>query len=326
MITAHRLEVRAGARLLMEDVSFRVAAGDKIGLVGRNGAGKTTLTKILAGDALPASGSVQHGDSVGYLPQDPRTGRPRGARAAPHPVRARARRGGAPAARGRGRDGLRRPDGPRPRHAALREGRRRAARRRRLLRRGRGPADRVQPEDRGPDPRAAAAHAVRRSAASRRAGPDPVLRRGHAAARRAHQPPRRRLDQLAARLPGRLQGRADRDQPRRRAARGVREQGVPPRRQPRRGRHLQRRLDDVPRAARDRREASPPRADERGEQGEDAHRPGQQDAGQGDQGAGRAVDAEAGRAAHGGHRVRAPQRPGREDQVPRPGALRARPR
>ena len=76
MITAHRLEVRAGARLLMEDVSFRVAAGDKIGLVGRNGAGKTTLTKILAGDALPASGSVQHGDSVGYLPQDPRTGDP----------------------------------------------------------------------------------------------------------------------------------------------------------------------------------------------------------------------------------------------------------
>ena len=61
MITAHQLEVRAGARLLMEDVSFRVAAGDKIGLVGRNGAGKTTLTKILAGEGLPASGSV-YGD------------------------------------------------------------------------------------------------------------------------------------------------------------------------------------------------------------------------------------------------------------------------
>jgi ATPase subunit of ABC transporter with duplicated ATPase domains len=74
MITAHRLEVRAGARLLMSDVSFRVAPGDKIGLVGRNGAGKTTLTKILAGEALPASGSVTGGDSVGYLPQDPRTG------------------------------------------------------------------------------------------------------------------------------------------------------------------------------------------------------------------------------------------------------------
>ncbi len=76
MITAHQVEVRAGARLLMSDVTFRVAAGDKIGLVGRNGAGKTTLTKILAGEALPASGSVTSTGSVGYLPQDPRSGDP----------------------------------------------------------------------------------------------------------------------------------------------------------------------------------------------------------------------------------------------------------
>ncbi|WP_343910232.1 ABC-F family ATP-binding cassette domain-containing protein [Nocardioides aquiterrae] len=76
MILTHQLEVRAGARLLMENVSFRVAAGDKVGLVGRNGAGKTTLTKILAGEALPASGTVQTTGQVGYLPQDPRTGDP----------------------------------------------------------------------------------------------------------------------------------------------------------------------------------------------------------------------------------------------------------
>src|SRR3954452_13850394 len=76
MITAHKLEVRAGARLLMEDVSFRVAAGDKVGLVGRNGAGKTTLTKILAGEARPAAGTVQASGEVGYLPQDPRIGDP----------------------------------------------------------------------------------------------------------------------------------------------------------------------------------------------------------------------------------------------------------
>ena len=60
----------------MQDVSFRVAPGDKIGLVGRNGAGKTTLTKILAGDSLPAAGSVHASGTVGYLPQDPRTGDP----------------------------------------------------------------------------------------------------------------------------------------------------------------------------------------------------------------------------------------------------------
>jgi ATPase subunit of ABC transporter with duplicated ATPase domains len=76
MITAQHVQVRAGARLLMDDVTFRVAAGDKIGLVGRNGAGKTTLTKILAGEALPAAGQVQRTGLVGYLPQDPRSGDP----------------------------------------------------------------------------------------------------------------------------------------------------------------------------------------------------------------------------------------------------------
>src|SRR3954453_3184103 len=76
MITAHHVEVRAGARLLMEAVSFRVAAGDRVGLVGRNGAGKTTLTKILSGEAVPAGGTVTRTGEVGSLPQDPRTGDP----------------------------------------------------------------------------------------------------------------------------------------------------------------------------------------------------------------------------------------------------------
>ncbi|GAB3996911.1 ABC-F family ATP-binding cassette domain-containing protein [Nocardioides marmoraquaticus] len=74
MITVSQLEVRAGARLLMSDVSFRVGQGDKVGLVGRNGAGKTTMTKILAGEALPAAGQVSRSGSIGYLPQDPRVG------------------------------------------------------------------------------------------------------------------------------------------------------------------------------------------------------------------------------------------------------------
>ncbi len=76
MITVTDLEVRAGARLLMEKVNFRVGNGDRIGLVGRNGAGKTTLTRILAGESLPASGSVTSTSEIGHLPQDPRTGDP----------------------------------------------------------------------------------------------------------------------------------------------------------------------------------------------------------------------------------------------------------
>jgi ATPase subunit of ABC transporter with duplicated ATPase domains len=76
VLAVHDLEIRVGARVLMSDVSFRVADGDKIGLVGRNGAGKTTLTKVLAGDLLPAEGKVTTSGELGYLPQDPRTGDP----------------------------------------------------------------------------------------------------------------------------------------------------------------------------------------------------------------------------------------------------------
>lgn len=74
MIATQELELRVGSRLLLSDVAIRVAPGDRVGLVGRNGAGKTTLTKVLAGELQPTSGSVTRSGTVGYLPQDPRTG------------------------------------------------------------------------------------------------------------------------------------------------------------------------------------------------------------------------------------------------------------
>src|SRR6516164_5343761 len=74
MIVASGLELRAAAHLLLADASFQVAPGDKIGLVGRNGAGKTTLARVLAGEALPAGGTVQRTGAIGYLPQDSRAG------------------------------------------------------------------------------------------------------------------------------------------------------------------------------------------------------------------------------------------------------------
>jgi ATPase subunit of ABC transporter with duplicated ATPase domains len=74
MIVAHDVELRAGARILVQHATFRVAPGDRVGLVGRNGAGKTTLTRVLAGEAQPVAGTVTRTGDVGYLPQDPRTG------------------------------------------------------------------------------------------------------------------------------------------------------------------------------------------------------------------------------------------------------------
>ncbi|MET0716650.1 MAG: ATP-binding cassette domain-containing protein, partial [Mycetocola sp.] len=76
MLSVHDLEIRVGARVLMDEVNFRVSDGDKIGLVGRNGAGKTTLTKVLAGELQPTNGKVERSGELGYLPQDPRSGDP----------------------------------------------------------------------------------------------------------------------------------------------------------------------------------------------------------------------------------------------------------
>src|SRR5258707_6920754 len=78
VILANNLELRAGARLLLQAAAFQVAPGDKIGLVGRNGAGKTTLARVLAGESAPAAGTVRSSGSVGYLPHDTIVGDLRG--------------------------------------------------------------------------------------------------------------------------------------------------------------------------------------------------------------------------------------------------------
>ena len=74
MIATQSVELRAGAKLLVKDVALRINSGDRIGFVGRNGAGKSTLAKCLAGETLPAGGQITRTGTIGYLPQDPRTG------------------------------------------------------------------------------------------------------------------------------------------------------------------------------------------------------------------------------------------------------------
>jgi ABC transport system ATP-binding/permease protein len=63
-----------GTRVLLDEVSLGVAAGDRIGVVGRNGSGKTTLLAALAGAIDLNSGrSTRVRDaSIGYLPQSER--------------------------------------------------------------------------------------------------------------------------------------------------------------------------------------------------------------------------------------------------------------
>ena len=59
-----------GGDLLFSDVSFRVSAGQHVGLVGFNGVGKTTLLRILAGELTPDEGEVSLGGRFAYMPQD----------------------------------------------------------------------------------------------------------------------------------------------------------------------------------------------------------------------------------------------------------------
>jgi ATP-binding cassette subfamily F protein uup len=62
-----------GGTPLLAGVELSVAAGERVGLVGRNGSGKSTLLKIVAGLVEADSGSrfVQPGATIRYLPQEP---------------------------------------------------------------------------------------------------------------------------------------------------------------------------------------------------------------------------------------------------------------
>ena len=71
MLQIRDLSMEVGGRLILTGASFELRTGDKVGLVGRNGAGKTSLLKVLAGQALPAAGTVFRRGDLGYLPQDP---------------------------------------------------------------------------------------------------------------------------------------------------------------------------------------------------------------------------------------------------------------
>ncbi|HOZ74896.1 MAG TPA: ABC-F family ATP-binding cassette domain-containing protein [Flavobacterium sp.] len=72
MLNIHNLSVSFGGTYLFEEVTFRMGAGDRIGLVGKNGAGKSTMLKILAKDFAPDSGSIaaEKEIRIGFLRQD----------------------------------------------------------------------------------------------------------------------------------------------------------------------------------------------------------------------------------------------------------------
>ena len=72
VLTAHHLHISYNLNTILEDVSFSVNAGERVGLIGPNGCGKTTLMRILAGKEKPDKGHVSLSPGnlrVGFLSQ-----------------------------------------------------------------------------------------------------------------------------------------------------------------------------------------------------------------------------------------------------------------
>lgn len=73
MLSTTNISLSFGPKLIFNQVSFSLLAGERVALVGQNGAGKSTFLKILAGQLEPDSGSVDIVKrlKIGFLTQEP---------------------------------------------------------------------------------------------------------------------------------------------------------------------------------------------------------------------------------------------------------------
>lgn len=76
LLTAQNISKTYMERKVLDDVSFFLNEGDKVGIIGINGTGKSTLLKILAGAEEADSGDIirTNGIRISYLPQIPEFG------------------------------------------------------------------------------------------------------------------------------------------------------------------------------------------------------------------------------------------------------------
>src|SRR5215467_1060066 len=70
MLQVNHIRLSYGPRLVLDDVSFTVAPGEKAGLIGVNGAGKSSLLKIIAGPLDADGGTIMFPRTFGYLLHD----------------------------------------------------------------------------------------------------------------------------------------------------------------------------------------------------------------------------------------------------------------
>ncbi len=71
LIRLHNVTMAYEGRAVFREVYFRLAAGERVGLIGKNGAGKTTLLKLILEQLEPVEGRVERslGLQIGYFSQ-----------------------------------------------------------------------------------------------------------------------------------------------------------------------------------------------------------------------------------------------------------------
>ncbi|MBS0210091.1 MAG: ABC-F family ATP-binding cassette domain-containing protein [Planctomycetes bacterium] len=67
LLTVENLSYAYGDRVLFRDVSFTLAPGDRLGLLGANGSGKTTLMKLVTGQLAPQSGTIKQAKNLSVV-------------------------------------------------------------------------------------------------------------------------------------------------------------------------------------------------------------------------------------------------------------------
>jgi ATP-binding cassette subfamily F protein 3 len=73
LFSVKNLKVSFGTEILLDEISFHIKEGDRIGLIGANGAGKTTLLRVLSGEVPSDAGDifVSGEKKIGFLKQQP---------------------------------------------------------------------------------------------------------------------------------------------------------------------------------------------------------------------------------------------------------------
>ena len=72
MLSLANISLRRGRKVLVENVSFQVHAGQRMGLIGANGSGKSSLFAMLLGELEPDDGELgrQPDDVIAHVAQE----------------------------------------------------------------------------------------------------------------------------------------------------------------------------------------------------------------------------------------------------------------